>query len=558
MTMLGEGAAAGPRVGRIARAWETAATLAAAHWPLAAALAVVAVVGLPTLNFAYGPDQALFTYIGRALARGQTLYVDVWDVKPPAVFWVYTLAGNLPGGFRGLRAFDLLYTLVTVAAVYALGRCLWDRATGATAGLLYGVAYVTASGYWNMAQPDSFLVLPVVLGVLLWEMRPRSRPGSSRRADDGRAVVLAGLLFGLAFQFRSVTVLFPAVLVLHEGWDAERRAGAVRRGLLLAAGFAAFQVLTLAYLALGGAVGEYLYAQFRFARHYSRLGGPYAWDRLTVDNYLGGLRGALMWFGASRLLLTGPALAALLVGGVLRADRGVRLTALLLLAAVAGVAVQAKFFIYHWQPAVPFLALPAAWTVVVVWRALRARLALPAAAATMAAATGTLLLFTPQVTDPGVREWRDVIRFAREPSYRGIYYDRFGLWGHGTYSYRASEEVGRYIRARTRPGDTVFVWGYDPNFYLVSERASPSRFTSFLPLMPTFTPESWRQEFVRDLETKKPAYILLQRGENARWITGLPDDSAEWVVHFAAFNDLLARDYEFDRRIEDYFIYRRR
>jgi hypothetical protein len=169
-----------------------------------------------------------------------------------------------------------------------------------------------------------------------------------------------------------------------------------------------------------------------------------------------------------------------------------------------------------------------------------------------------LLLFTPQVSDPGVREWWDVVRYAREPEFRPLYYDRFGVRGHGSYSYRASVEVSDYIRARTTPDDTIFVWGYDPNVYLASERDSASRFLSFLPLMPVFAPERWRQEFVRDLETRRPAFILLQRGENARWITGRPDDAAEWVVHFNAFHDLLNRAYVFDQRIEDFFIYRLR
>jgi len=173
----------------------------------------------------------------------------------------------------------------------------------------------------------------------------------------------------------------------------------------------------------------------------------------------------------------------------------------------------------------------------------------------VAVVTAGLLLLTPLVTDRGLGEWRDLVRYVREPAYRSIYYDRFGLRGHGTYSFKASEEVAGYVRVRTKPGDTVFVWGYDPNFYLLSGRDSASRFLSLLPLMPTFTPAAWRHEFVQELERKRPAYILLQRGENARWITGRPDDSYEWVPQFTEFYDLLQREYRFDRRIEDYFIY---
>jgi len=217
-----------------------------AHWPLLAAVAGVTLAGLPTVNFQYGPDQALFAYIGRKLVQGDVLYVDWWDVKPPGVFWTYALVAWLPGGARTVRAFDLLVTLATVAAVYALGRLYWGRGAGAVAGFLYGLVYVTGSGYWNMAQPDSFMVLPLVLGVLAWE---RGRQTGSRGA-----LLVAGVLFGVAYQYRPVVVLFPLVLVawqaLEGGW---RRA--VESALLLTAGALAVLGAVMLYLLLGGALG---------------------------------------------------------------------------------------------------------------------------------------------------------------------------------------------------------------------------------------------------------------------------------------------------------------
>lgn len=521
----------------------------APHVPLLGALAVVALIGLPTVNFPYGPDQALFAYIGRGLAHGQTLYVDLWDVKPPGIFWLYALATRLPGGFRGVRAFDLLYTLATVVAVAALGRRLWDRHTGALAGLVYGTVYVSASGYWEMAQPDGFMVLPVVLGVLAWEGGGRS--GVARRS------LLAGVLFGLAVLLRPVVVLLPAALALRALWLHAGRGPGARRVMLLLAGGALVQVATLLYLAVGGAVGEYLYAQFQFAGHYARLGGFYFPEGVTLTNFLPGTRAAFVWFTSRWLAVWVPALAAVVVGACLRADAGVRLLTLLLAAALLSVVIQTKFFIYHWHIVLVWLALLTAWVVALLWRELRRRSTRRRAAAVVALCAGVLLFLSPRVTR-GVAEWRYLVRYVVAPSSRTAYLDRFGPWGWGTYSYRASWTVAHYLRGRTAPGDTIVVWGYDPNVYLMSGRESASRFLSFLPLMPTFTPERWRQEFVADLARKRPAYILLIQGENVRWVTGRPDDAAAWVVQFTAFHELLQREYVFEVQIEDYLIYRRR
>lgn len=522
--------------------------LLAEHRLLLVAWLVVFIAGIPSLNFAFGPDQALFMYMGRAIARGQRLYVDVWDVKPPGIFWTYAPLAALTTSARVLRTFDLLYTMLSIAAIYALGRLWWSAAVGAVAGLLFGLVYVTGSGYWNMAQPDSFMVLPVVLGVMMWELRSTGRAGWHALA--------AGVLFGWAFQFRPVVLLLPAVLLAVALVYERPRRMTWQQIALFALGGVAVEAVVLTVLVFGNGVGEYLFAQLRFARHYSRLGGPYAYDGFSPENFLSGFRGSVMWFFNSRLLLTGPSVAALAIGGAVRGDRALRLCGLLLLAAVLSVAVQAKFFVYHWHIALPLLALLAGWAFVELARSVRPRHS-PVQSGTIVAATaGLLLLVTPQVTDGGLGEWRDLLRFVREPGYRTRYYDRFGLRNHGAYSFLASEEVANYVRAHSNEGDTLVVWGYDPNAYLMSGRDSASRFSSFLPLMPVFAPENWKTEFANDIRTKRPAYIAVQRGENARWITGRADDSAEWIVHYKEFFSILENDYQFDLRIEDYELYR--
>src|SRR6266540_2677685 len=101
---------AAPWIGsRVASAplWRAVAVV---HWPALLAVALTITLGLPTLNFVYGPDQALFAYFGERIAHGAGLYVDVWDVKPPGIFWIYAVITRLPGPeFHVLRAVDLLY-----------------------------------------------------------------------------------------------------------------------------------------------------------------------------------------------------------------------------------------------------------------------------------------------------------------------------------------------------------------------------------------------------------------------------------------------------------------
>src|SRR5688572_30787584 len=175
------------------------------HWPAILIVGVTLAAGIPTLNYPYGPDQALFAYMGERIAHGAGLYVDVWDVKPPGIFWIYGAIDLIPGPqFRVLRLVDLLYTGLTVAAIYALGLLYWDRLAGAVAGLLYGTVYVVATGYWHSAQPDSFMVLPMVLGLFAYEL--------ARRRNSAVLALVSGLLFGFSAQLRPMVLLLPALL----------------------------------------------------------------------------------------------------------------------------------------------------------------------------------------------------------------------------------------------------------------------------------------------------------------------------------------------------------
>jgi hypothetical protein len=532
-----------------------------AHWPALLAAGITIVAGIPTLNYPYGPDQALFAHIGDRLRHGAALYVDVWDVKPPGVFLVYALIGLLPGPeFRVLRAVDLLCSATAVLAVYVLGYTYWNRLAGAVAGGLWGVTYVVATGFWHSAQPDSFMVLPLILALLVYEL--------GRRRADRRLAFASGVLFAFCAQLRPVILLLPAVLVLADlswsdeqqgGWRGPLRSPAAGRGAALILGGLLLTALILLWLALGGALGEYVYAQLDFASAYARSGGPYSPDGLTFSTYLSGLRSGTMFIVFARTLLVAPALVAVVAGAVIRRDRYVVLTAWLALAAYAGVAVQGKYFLYHWHALLPLLALLSGWTAAFLWQALRsAGRSAAFAGGTLAAIGCVLLALTPSVTDRAVREWEGFVQYFREPEDRGAYYDRFGLYGRGTFSYRASEEVATYLRAQTQPGDTIFIWGYDPLLFVQTGRDSPSRFLSFLPLMSLWTPPRWHNEFVDDLERARPAYIVVQRNENAPWITGHRIEPPEFIPLIPRFQSLLEREYEVDRRIEDYTLYRRR
>ena len=64
---------------------------------LAGIVSAVTLLALPTLTYPLGRDQGDFATIGRGILDGRIPYVDLWNPKPPAVFYVYALAMSLFG-----------------------------------------------------------------------------------------------------------------------------------------------------------------------------------------------------------------------------------------------------------------------------------------------------------------------------------------------------------------------------------------------------------------------------------------------------------------------------
>ncbi len=64
----------------------------------------VALLRLRTYDEPVNRDPATYAVAAREYAGGRELYTDIWDLKPPAVFWTYALvrraAGRSPACMR--------------------------------------------------------------------------------------------------------------------------------------------------------------------------------------------------------------------------------------------------------------------------------------------------------------------------------------------------------------------------------------------------------------------------------------------------------------------------
>lgn len=505
----------------------------------------VFVVGLPTVILPFWSDTAIFSTVGRAISQGGFPYVDAWDQKPPSIYLIYAVA--IHGPFRliaNVRTFDLMWTAATVVLLIELGRRWWTLSAGVVSGLVYGVVYLTSSTWWQLAQPDSFIALPVAAGLLLHD--------SSR----GRRwyLVAAGVCLGFAFQLRFIMALLIPFFPLAEVIAAPRARRVwvwLERMIWLGVGFALFQAVLGLYLLAGHALGEYI-AATRFATGYTRLGGPWQGPAgPTLRDYLDAVRFSFLFWALGRLILTAPAVIGAIYGVFILRERRVQRLVLFVVLAYVGISAQAKFFWYHYWYMLSFLALLGGWAWDRAFRRIRRAQPAGVAAGMTALLAGGLLLFTPEVLDNGKTQWENYIEYQRRPEFRSEFYGAFG-------AYSVSQDVAYYVETRTGPHDPLYVWGYDPMIYLLADRASSSRFIYAFPMMSDWAPASWQSEFMDELQARPPVYFIAQHNQGGPWITGHEIDPADYIARFPALQQWLDAGYDKEAEMGDYVLYRRR
>ena len=134
-------------------------------WTILVVGAITTVTLATVIAFANAPfhiheDSALFQHAGWYIGQGATLYVDIWDLKPPLIYGVTTVLA-----FASFGNMAVLHVLGVLSAV------------GAVVGGIVFVGLIThrltADGFASVAAPASMLVLASVYTFPYAGIRPK-------------------------------------------------------------------------------------------------------------------------------------------------------------------------------------------------------------------------------------------------------------------------------------------------------------------------------------------------------------------------------------------------
>ncbi len=516
-------------------------------WACLVAVAGVLLVMAPTLLFPFGRDQAVFAYMAKAITEGAVPYRDAWDLKPPGIYLLYASLVALMGD-RSIESWMVASRVVDVLATCSMGVLLLrvaermglSRVAGVSAAAWYAALYLEGT-YWSLGQAESAAnLLVVAAAALCLEGDRRDLPAAGRLIGVPVALPVAflvGMLAGGVVLLKG-TSLLPLAPFVPALFQRDRRLG-VPLGLAAGAGLVLPIVVVVGWLAATGGLAAYLDIQTGFVAGYARMHMGDGWARFT----------GLIWHTGGWLMRTAFPAGLALLGLWIHIPVRRRLGAAVGLGLLA-VILQEKYFGYHWQPTLPWMALLAG---VGAERCLK--VLVPEKGTRLVPAVVVALAWS-MFSQPGPYIDLALAGLGRISERRRL--QAFGVPSAGDYSFLGDRDAARYIRRTTRRDDGLFIWGFEPLIYLLSGRPCPTRFFFNVPLTSTFARPAWREELLRELDHRPPTLFIVARRDSIPWASGRQGDSRALLATWPELQRRLDEQYERETMIEDFIIYRRR
>ena len=468
-------------------------------------------------------DEAIYAVTADALMRGDLLYRDVVDHKPPLIYDVYQAGFALLGrhgryNTQGAHALVVLAVLLTAGFLFAI-KWREGRADGGDAGSSGGFALAAAglflvfSTTWHdydalAANCELFLLAPQAIAAwLLLTGRARSRGAA------GWTIHLAvGALIGTSalFKYQGLTFLAASIGLLCWWVILERASGAwaVTMALCQVAGALVPPAL---YLLRCRSAGNLAAAVFWFRFNFSYVGAGLTGFAAIAR----GLRRTALIGGAALVPYALGSWAAIsTAAGIVRvirrrfassSSRGTEVPSpstvlglLWLLTSAVAVTTGGRFFGHYFHLILAPLCLLAAPGFCRLWRQDRADAWSTRAPLLVLCALPALFFLVLATVGRPLAATLD----EKEPRY---------------------DEVAVRIAELTAVDERVFVWGNSPQLYVLARRPMGTRFsfcnymTGESPGTPTETgrwnadtnqlPAAWEMLFA-DLDQRRPALFV--------------------------------------------------
>ena len=177
-------------------------------------LALTILIRLPSFfRYLDLPDEATFILMAQSILDGHLPYTELWDIKPPLAFFIFTFPIILFGkSLPAVRLYAAIYIPLSGLAVYFLGKRVWNYRTGIISGIL--LTSIVALGtvpnkVMEMTNLQKIVIAPLAASLMILSISKISP----------KMCLLTGVLMGLSITLRpnliyvAPTVAFAIFLI---------------------------------------------------------------------------------------------------------------------------------------------------------------------------------------------------------------------------------------------------------------------------------------------------------------------------------------------------------
>ncbi|NQT30242.1 MAG: glycosyltransferase family 39 protein [Candidatus Saganbacteria bacterium] len=503
------------------------------------------VLFIPYIKEPFERDEGSYGYVAQRLLLGELPYRDVFDHKPPGVYFIYAGVFKLFGdNLTSIRVFTLGYSLLTTLAVFAVGLLLLGNLGGLLAAFFYGFYCGGPYIQGTSANTETFMVLPMLLALYCFLLAVHKKEGNSV------LLFLSGLFSGLAMMIKQVSlpnflVLFAFSLYLafqkpkrHQTVDnylkrhlvpsvvlplgatssrGKARCSVRRRHwtfpfgpLMLLLGFMIFPLLFILYFWLKGGFPDFIDGVILYNLAYAAE-QRWVWPRLfRIVIFENSLLWILSIFSIFYILIRDRKLDLLLL-------------ALWVIFSFVGVCMGRTFYGHYFIQVIPGLALLSAYGLLRLKENIK-KLWLAAIVCIL-----LTLVFAMSII-PRVK-------------FHLLSPEEISIKKYGITYFALAPQVAGFIKQNAASSDEVFVWGSEGEVYFYSQRKAASKYFYNYPLLyKGERAQRARLRMLDDIKVQKPKYVI-------------------WVHPGAAYDKLikyLKANYEKEAVIDKWLILRRK
>jgi hypothetical protein len=460
-------------------------------------------------------DEGEFAYMGQLMLQGIPPYQLAFNIKMPGIYAAYALLMALFGqNPSGIHLGFLFINLANLALLYFLARRWLDEAGVLAACAAYILLSLSSAVLGLQAHATNLVVLFALGGLLLLQ----------RARENGRrgTFFLSGMLFGFSFLCKQPGLFFAVFAVALLFWDGWRTGAAqwrlfLRNMLLFSAGLITPLAITCLLLWRAGVFARFWFWTVSYARvHAGLLPASFVRHRLAqIFSY--GFERWLFFMGLAGW-----------VGLLSRKGEGEKkfFFSGFLVCSVAACLVGRYMARHYLIVMLPVISLLVGWVV-------------PACAGWLGRTRFSALRFVPVALFIAVcaalAEHNGPVWFELPPDVAcsDIYFD---------CPFVECLRVGQFIREHSTPRDRIAVVGSEPEIYFYAQRHSVSGYIYMYDLVePQPYEHAMQQEFIHDVETGKPEYLIVVN-MGTSWMTWAEGDPMlfNWIHDYTKLSYDLA------------------